>query len=400
MRPTATSPSRNRGTVGPAVVIGDPDGRRVALFQAGLARLGRGPAAVVSFRDLLAGRARLAEVVGAGTLLRIESPDRDFEVERALIALGADVADDEADADRIGRAEALGLEFDKGRIWHPRQWYLGFRELLRRIEEQREGCPPHRAMNPPADIAVMFDKPRCHARFAAAGIACPTGLGTPVDYDDLRRRMAGAGLRRVFVKLASGSSASGVVALETDGRRVQATTTVEAVAAPGGGLRLYNTRAIRRETDERHVAAIVDALCRERAHAERWVPKASIDGGPFDLRVVVVAGRACHKVARIGRGPLTNLHLLNRRGDPEAVRARMAPGDWDAALGACERAAGAFPDSLYAGVDLVIAAGFRRHAVLEINAFGDLLPGIEHDGEDTYGAELAAAEALVGGLGP
>jgi hypothetical protein len=30
-------------------------------------------------------------------------------------------------------------------------------------------------------------------------------------------------------------------------------------------------------------------------------------------------------------------------------------------------------------------------AVLEANAFGDLLPGISHGGVDTYGAELDAA---------
>ena len=280
----------------------------------------------------------------------------------------------------------------------PRQWYLGFREALRLIDRQRAGCPPHRAMNPPDDIALMFDKPRCHARFVAAGIPCPRGLGTPRDYAELRDLMRAAGLRRAFVKLAHGSSASGVVALETDGRRVQATTTVEAVAGPGGELKLYNTRAIRRETSEPAVAAIVDALCRERAHAERWVPKAGIDGGPFDLRVVVIGGRACHRVARIGRSPLTNLHLLNRRGDPEAVRARMAPADWDAALRSCERAAAVVPNSLYAGVDLVIAAGFRSHAILEINAFGDLLPGVEFAGADTYEAELMAVELPVAGV--
>ncbi len=126
-------------------------------------------------------------------------------------------------------------------------------------------------------------------------------------------------MRRVFVKLAHGSSASGIVALETDGRRVQATTTVEAVES-ASGLRLYNTRAVRRLTDEREISVVIDALCRERAHAEQWVPKASLAGGVFDLRVVVIGGRAMHAVARVGRGPMTNLHLGNRRADPGLVR--------------------------------------------------------------------------------
>jgi hypothetical protein len=34
---------------------------------------------------------------------------------------------------------------------------------------------------------------------------------------------------------------------------------------------------------------------------------------------------------------------------------------------------------------------FQRHYVLEVNAFGDLLPDVVHDGEDVYMAELILA---------
>ena len=36
----------------------------------------------------------------------------------------------------------------------------------------------------------------------------------------------------------------------------------------------------------------------------------------------------------------------------------------------------------------MILPGWQQHAVLEINAFGDLLPGITHRGLDTYESEL------------
>lgn len=380
------------------VVVGNPGSRRVALFQESLAARGLAPAVIVPYADFLSDRASLEPFVNEGAILRIESPDRDFDVERALIAAGADEDDEDAPAaaGRIGRDEALRLDFDRGRILYPRQWYLGFRRLLRRIERQRACCPPHLVMNRPDDIAVMFDKPTCHARFEAQGVPCPPGLGTPRGYDDLRQRMARAGMHRVFVKLAHGSSASGVVALETDGRRVQATTTVEAVDS-GCGLRLYNTRAVCRLTDERQVATIIDALCAERVHAERWVPKASLAGGPFDLRVVVIGGRARHALARVGHSPMTNLHLKSRRADAELVRSRMTAAAWNQLVHSCEQAAGVVPESLYAGVDIVISPGFRRHAVLEINAFGDLLPGISFEGRDTYAAELAALGVTAGG---
>ena len=122
----------------------------------------------------------------------------------------------------------------------------------------------------------------------------------------------------------------------------------------------------------------------------QWIPKAGLDGMAFDLRVVVIAGRACHVVPRLSSSPMTNLHLKNRRGDVAALRSRMAPGAWESALETCRRAVACFPGCHYAGVDLLIAPGYRRHAVLEVNAFGDLLPGITCRGQDTYTAEVAA----------
>ncbi len=397
VRSTDTSPCRSEGKARPTlrvVIVGNPSSPRIELFQAALDRSGQPAATVVSYLDLLDGRASLERILREGSLLRLESPGRDFEVEKALIALGADVEDREGPA-RISRADATRLPFDRGRIWFPRQWFLGFREVLRLIDRQRSTCPGHVVLNDPAEIEVMFDKPRCHALLTSNGVACPESIGPVGTYEELRHRMREAGIGRVFVKLAHGSSASGVVALAVDSRRLLAMTTVE-VVRESGEIRLYNSRAVRRIEDAREAAELIDALAREGVHVERWIPKAGIDGQVFDLRVVVIAGRAGHVVARLSRGPMTNLHLGNRRGDPIAIRARMGQGGWEAAMASCERASGAFPGSLHAGVDLLIAPGFRRHAVLEVNAFGDLLRGVTDRGLDTYSAEV---EALLGGWG-
>ncbi|RUS95886.1 hypothetical protein DSM106972_088990 [Dulcicalothrix desertica PCC 7102] len=56
----------------------------------------------------------------------------------------------------------------------------------------------------------------------------------------------------------------------------------------------------------------------------------------------------------------------------------------------CEQAAKLFPTSLYCGVDLLILPDWKQHAILEINAFGDLLPGILWNGMDTYTSEVKA----------
>jgi hypothetical protein len=374
------------------VTIGNPSSVRVASFQSALERSGQPPSEVVSYLDLLEGRLGLEQALREGDFLRIESPGQEFEVEKRLIALGAGV-EDEPGPSRIGRDEALRLPFDRGRIWFPRQWFLGFRELLRRVDRQRAACSWHVAMNAPSEIEVMFDKPRCHGFLTSLGVSCPQSLGPIRSYDELRQRMREAGMTRVFVKLAHGSSASGVVAFAVGPRALLAITTAE-VVREGGEVRLYNSRAIRRIENEREIAVLVDVLALEGVQVERWVPKAGIDDHVFDLRVVVIAGKARHVVVRMSRGPLTNLHLKNQRSDPSALRSLMAEEAWDAAMGEAERASAAFPGSLHAGVDLLIAPGYRRRAVLEVNAFGDLLHGVTDQGLSTHEAEI---RAMLGG---
>jgi hypothetical protein len=370
------------------VLVGNPGCPRVGHFQAALARCGLPAAVLVPYADLMADRATLDQAVTPNTVVRLESPGRDFDVEKALIAVGADEPDTDGHT-RISREEADRLEFDKGRIWYPRQWFLGFRAVLRRIGEQLWRCPPHRLLTPPADVEVLFDKPPCQARFAQAGIPIPRPLGPVRSHDELRERMREAGCSSVFVKLAHGSSASGVVAFRASGARQEALTTVEMVRE-GGELRLYNSRLIRRYYQPGDVATLIDALAREGVQVEEWLPKACLGENVFDLRVVVIAGQARHVVVRMGKGPMTNLHLGNQRGDLSAVVARMGPEAWQAARQTCERAAAVFPYSLLLGVDLLIGADFRRHAVLEANAFGGLLPGALSEGEDTYEAEVRA----------
>lgn len=396
MWPSASE--RQRAPSRRVLLVGVPDGRRTVLFQEALRRAGAPAASVVSYADLLEGRAHLPDLVRPGTLVRVDSPGKDFETELALLKAGADAGEEEGRYARAPRGTLGALEFERGRIHWPRQWYLGFRRALRLIEEQLLSSHDHRLMNSPAEVALMFDKPACQRRLCESGVPVPEGLGTPGSFDELREAMRARGCARVFVKLAHGSSASGVAAYQTDGVRHRASTTVEVVRR-GGETLLYNSRRVRAYCDEREIAALIDELCRHRAHVERWFPKAGISGRTFDLRVLVIAGKAGHTVVRLSRNTLTNLHLLNGRAGPEAVASKMGEAGWADALRACERVmTAAFRQSLYAGVDLAVAPDFRGRAVLEVNAFGDLLPGVLHEGVDTYAAELSAAGLAREGL--
>ncbi|GIJ43191.1 hypothetical protein Val02_00770 [Virgisporangium aliadipatigenens] len=337
-------------------VVGNPDNRRVTLFLAA-ARRRRLPAPeVLPWRDVLAG-ARPAR----GALLRIDSPGEDPEVDRLLRGAATPARHGEL----IGTAAA----------------YRGLVRAARALE-----AAAGTVLNPADDIAVLCDKRRCHAVLRAAGVPVPAALPSTVDgYPALRAAMRDAGWSRVFVKPAYGSSAAGVVALQVTGTRIAAVTPVETA---GGAM--FNSLRVRRYTREADVASIVDRLAPDGLHVERWFPKAGLDTGVLDLRVVVIAGRATHAVVRTGPGPMTNLHLGNARGDLDAVRHATGPAGWAAAMQTCERVAACFPRSLHVGVDLMFSVDWRAHAVAEVNAFGDLLPGLLADGRDTYTEELHA----------
>lgn len=142
-----------------------------------------------------------------------------------------------------------------------------------------------------------------------------------------------------------------------------ADTSVEMVPS-ASRTRLYSSFRLKRNENERDVAALIDALGEHGLFVEPWLPKAGFDGRVFDLRVAVIAREARHVVMRTSLGPLTNLHLGNRRGDVEKMLEQVPARVRDAAWESCRRISKLFGRSLYFGVDLMFTPRFRRHAVL------------------------------------
>jgi len=367
------------------VLLANLENRRAVFFQQALQRAGLPAAIEISYRQLLTGEVELGDYLSAATCLRIESPGEDWEVEKQLLQLGAERAEQECGPFLTAPQAAL-LEFDLGRVLFPRQWYLGYVVLLERIEQAitESGAS---WMNHPSDIATMFDKQACCGLFQNAGLPIPAPLPPVGCYDELIEAMEAAGQSQVFVKLAHGSSASGVVAFRRKGNLQEAITSAELVSQDGE-LRVYNSLKLRRYRSNEDLRSLFDFLTVHRVHAESWLPKAVQDNEMFDLRIVVAGGVARQAVMRQSRSPLTNLHLGNQRGDLARLQSNLDATVWPqieqlaVAVDAC------FPKSVYAGIDLMIAPNFHDLAVLEANAFGDLLPRIEHNGEDTYGSEL------------
>lgn len=323
-----------------------------------------------------------------GGLIRLESPGRDFGVERALLQRGSSLQPDHSFS-RISLPELSTLERDPGLIFATCQWYHGWQHLLAEIAAAGDEAGA-RFLNRPSEIALMFDKPACHAHLVAAGVPVPAALPPPSSFGELMEAMRRAGWRRVFLKPSYGSGANGVVAFAFSQNQMIATTAVELVTS-GDNSKLYATRRLRTYRDPLMIQRLIDALCRERLHVESWVPKAGLEGRTFDARVVVIGGRACHLILRCAKGPITNLHLEAQKQSEAWLAKHTGQATVDLLRATAEKTAACFPDSLCMGIDIALTPTFKRAVVLEVNAFGDLLEGVTWQGTDTYTREVQVA---------
>ncbi|MFS0722555.1 STM4014 family protein [Paenibacillus sp. 1P07SE] len=392
------------------LLIGNHGNRRTEALQAARRKLGLAPAALASYEELLSGKLSLTELAERGvspSLLRLDSPGELFTVERGLIALGAPdaVADPEADrllwsgstreggsvAQPLSAAAAAQLEEQRGQIVHPSQWFRGFARLLARLEQEAAALWPHADwVHPPAAVVAMFDKRRSHELLAAGGTLVPPRLAPPdalISYEGVRETMIHARMHRIFLKLACGSGASGVLAYQVNpvsGAEIVMTTLAVENYVTRPPI-YYNSSKLRRYTEPRLIRQLINWLLRHGAHAEQWIAKAAAGDGVYDIRQLVVEGRACHSIARVSRTPITNLHLRNQRMSldelelAEAARLEVAR--------CAERALSLYPGVRSAGIDVLVSRSEKVY-VLEVNPFGDLLYRVFHQGADPYEWQL------------
>lgn len=109
------------------------------------------------------------------------------------------------------------------------------------------------------------------------------------------------------------------------------------------------------------------------------------------MRIVVIDGKPDYTVVRQSQLPMTNLHLGNKRGTAKAIQELIGIEKWQALHDLATQAVQTLPNTLYAGVDVLLSSNYKQQYVLETNAFGDLLPHVLRDDLDTYQATVKAA---------
>ncbi len=372
------------GGPSPLLLIANPENRRAKLFLAAAKRMRYPVAGIVAHETLLDDPDALAVFRGQRLCVRIDSPGENAAVEVQLLALGVD------EAARAGVSVVTPSQIDlgalaKGALMAPRQRHFGWRRYLRRLRAMGEEEPFWRFLTGPREIETLFDKDATAEMFAGEGLrvteaipvdAAASSVHIPSVHDALRQ----TGHRSFFVKLTCASSASGLAVLRYGPRGPRLHTTMRRV-----GRHYFNSLRVQRVSDGEAVDRLLSFLLREGARIEPEYRKVRLEGHFVDLRVLVVDGRADFAVVRASRHPITNLHLGGKRGDLDALQSRVGQ-DYDRALRECEKAAKAM-GAFQLGLDVLFEPG-AGHRIIEANAFGDLLPGLQCEGLGPYERQL------------
>jgi hypothetical protein len=276
-----------------------------------------------------------------------------------------------------------------GRIVAPRQAHDGVVAVLDAVATVLQTRPSWRVMQPIVAIRTAFDKAKTHALAVSLGLPVPRALPRVASPEELVDLMAVSGMTRAYVKVGCTSSASCLALVERARQGVALVTSVEV-----DGPRFYNSLAVRRYARPHLVDQVLRLLLGEGAHVEEAIDKLPMKGRHADVRIVAVPGAAPFAVVRTSRVPITNLHLGGVREDVDAYQRLLPAGAWDEALSHAQtlaRALGAW----HLGVDVAFDRVSGSPYILEANAFGDLLPGVERAGESIYACELRVAQAAL-----
>jgi hypothetical protein len=376
------------------VAIANPDGKRWQAYSRELSAFWgqRGvtpevevvPWAEVTPRD---GNLDGLPAFDRPAVVRLESPGRDWLVYSLMLRAGSREEEDPQPPDW------MALPYQKGKLVHPGLFYRGFRRILTGLRASFDRRPHLTPTADPLDVALMFDKNATVARLEAAGIPCPpTLLPPPADNHDLFTALGRARWPTTYVKLNTGSSASAIAVVRSDGREWSALSSV-ALLADGA----YSTRRLCRHTGA-DLWRLLNILTAEGVCVQRGIRMAQVDSLNCDLRVVVIHGRPAFTLFRLSPLPMTNLHLGGRRGDFAACRAQVPTRAWLDALDHCVEAAACF-QAAAVGVDLLFESGYLRHHVLEVNAFGDFFPGLtDTAGRSVHRVEIEGTARAMGWL--
>ncbi|MGL4667144.1 MAG: STM4014 family protein [Saezia sp.] len=309
--------------------------------------------------------------------LKIDSPGEDISVQKHFIEQGW--------ALQQHPQRALTSSIDFGELMATDDWFHGFTDFLKRLEQQvAHRHPTVRWLNSVHDILLMIDKWQTQHHLHQHHTPMPPLLGRIHNYADFKAILQNHPQEgKIFIKPRYGSSASGIIAYQRSRQgHQQAISTTRF-----DGEKAFNNKRPSRYTKEKDIEKLINHIAQYDAYVESWIPKPStrLHGKSlaFDFRVVMLAGEPQHTIARASALPMTNLHLDSERVDPSTISKlynKVALHD------VLIHAAQAFPGAKIIGFDVISTP--EKTWVLEANAFGDLLLNLTFQNQTPYETQL------------
>lgn len=232
-----------------------------------------------------------------------------------------------------------------------------------------------RFLNHPRAIGEALDKRIVKKKLMEHEISTTKMLMERVgDFPTLLDFMRKERCYNVFLKPVYFSGAAGVTAFRINPKGKEESLKLYTSAFIKDG-KLCNSKRIFVMEEPQEIKEFLEMLFTMDVIVERWHPKASVSlqgqKMSYDLRVVYQFGHIAHIVARLAKGPITNLHLNNRGESIEKIGLSQKKAAEIEEL--CGMAMRLFPGLNTAGIDIMLDEGSEKPRIIEINGQGDLI---------------------------
>ena len=256
--------------------------------------------------------------------------------------------------------------------------------------------------NHPSAIAELLDKRVCKKKLKQNGLPVTESLEAAeeeapnrLSVETLLEMMERRGIHQVFIKPVNGSGAAGVSAFRWQprtGRMMLYTCSLEQE-----GIGLVNTKRLRCFSKPGETVSLLNRLLSLDCIVERWYAKEEYEGYSYDLRAVVQENEVDFLLARLSKGPITNLHLNNH--PMEAGMLGLPAPVLDSVEEICRKAMGCFTGLRSAGIDILLEKGSLKPRIIEMNAQGDLIYQDIYHQNIIYGHQAEIMKQWISGGG-
>ncbi len=231
-------------------------------------------------------------------------------------------------------------------------------------------------LNEPFVIAELLDKRACKMKLQQAGVRVTEVLQMPVCLSSgkdtvelLFEEMHRQRVHQVFIKPVKGSGAAGVSALRWQPQTGQ--MVLYTCALLQADSTFVNTKRLRRFTNKEEIIPLLRCILDLDCIVERWYAKSKYHGYSYDLRVVMQEGQLDFLLARLSKGPITNLHLNNH--PVEIAMLGLSQHTLEEIAQLCRESMALYPGLRSAGIDILLEKGSLRPRIIEMNGQGDLI---------------------------